>query len=55
MRVTQVLLLGHRSGYAEYIGRLGERWQTLDIPYADRVRLDDCPIGLLYVKGADDA
>jgi hypothetical protein len=38
----------------EYIGLIGERWQTLDIPSADRVRLDGCPIGLLYIAGADD-
>lgn len=37
----------------EYIGLCGDRWQILDIPYADRVRLDEAPIGLLYIPAAD--
>ncbi len=37
----------------EYIGLLGDRWQTLDIPYADRVRLVEMPIGLMYIPGPD--
>ncbi len=37
---------------AEYIGLCGERWQTLDLPYFDRVRLTGIPIGLEYLPGA---
>jgi len=38
----------------EYIGLLGDRWSEVEIPYSDRVRLREPPLGVEYFKGADD-
>ncbi len=56
MRLKHVRVLGWMTStaQAEYIGLIGSCWQTLDIPYADRVLLEEMPIGLLYIPGADD-
>ena len=37
----------------EYIGLCGDRWQTLDLPYAHRVYLIEAPIGFEYLGGAE--
>lgn len=38
----------------EYVGLIGDRWQTLEIPHDDAVHLAEPPIGLHYLAGADD-
>ncbi len=57
MRQKHVRMMGHltSTGQTEYIGLLGDRWQTLEIPYADRVHLVEAPIGLLYIPGSEEA
>lgn len=34
----------------QYIGLIGDRWQTLDIPYTHAVLLEEPPVGFEYLE-----